>query len=298
MEHRHNHDHHHDKHPLHVPVPKKTFELRPISELLAIVRNDFRKLDDEGMIDEGRIIKTIMACNDRLGIPIRQIKQVCIPVEENKANLPLNFEKMYFVTALQATNTMVHSQRNPFNNNFDRDVIYEADVDRGSFGNVDSYSVTIKRIDHTTIHNIQTFIGLDVSPQSFSFCHASCPNMRKKGRYTVTIEDDHIITPFRSGELYIMYLGTMEDEDGNLLYPFHPLITPYYEWSIKEKVLMDCIFNSDGNYGELLKLAQNERVKAWLDAFSITTERGYGEYVDMQKKKELGWYNQYFKFFQ
>ncbi len=297
MEHIHHHDHSH-KHPLHIPVPKRMFELRPISELLAIVRRDFRKLDDEGMIDEGRLVKTIMACNDRLGIPIREIKQTCIQVENFKAKLPLNFEKLFFIAAIKATNTMVVQGRNPFDNSFDRDVIYEAEIDRGSFGNVDTYAVTIKRDTHTTVHNINTFIGLDVHPDCASFCHTSCPNLRRKGKYTITIEDDHINTPFRAGEIYIMYLGTMEDEEGHLLFPFHPLITPYYEWSIKEKVLMDCIFNGDGNYGDMYKLAQSERVKAWLDAYNITTEKGYGEYVDLQRKKELGWYNQYFKFFQ
>lgn len=283
---------------MNIPIPRKTFELRPITELLAIVRRDFRKLDDEGMIDEGSVIKTIMACNDRLGIPIREINQKCIPVEEYKAKLPLNFEKLFYVGAISATNTMIMTGRNPFDNSFDRDVIYEADLDRGSFGNTDSYSVTIKRETHTTVHNIGSLTALGVHPSSNSHCHTSCPNTHMKGKYTVTVEDDHIVTPFRCGELYIMYLGTMEDEDGNLLFPFHPLITPYYEWSIKEKVLMDCIFNSDGNYGDLFKLAQSERVKSWLDAYSITTEKGYGEYVDLQRKKELGWYNQYFKYFQ
>lgn len=287
-----------DKKQFHIPIPKKTFDLRPISELLAIVRNDFRKLDDEGMIDEGRVIKTIMACNDRLGISIREINQKCIQVEDFKAKLPLNFEKLYYIAAVKATNTLVMEGRNPFDNKFDRDVIYEAEIDRGSFGNADTYAVTILRNTQTTVHNINTLIGLDVHPQSQHLCHIACPNVRKKGRYTITIEEDHINTPFRSGEVYIMYLGTMEDEEGNLLFPFHPLITPYYEWSIKEKVLMDAVFNSDGNYGDLLKLAQNERVKSWLDAYSITSEKGYGEYVDAQRKKELGYYNQYFKFFQ
>lgn len=282
----------------HVPVPKKTFELRPISELLAIVRRDFRKLDDEGMIDEGRLIKVIMACNDRLGIPVRQINQKCLQVVDFKAKLPLNFEKLYYVGAIKTTNTLITEGKNPFDNSFDRDVIYEAELDRGSFGNTNSYSVTILRNTQTTVHNINTFVGLDVSPQSYTYCHASCPNMRVRGKYTVTIENDHINTPFRAGEIYIMYLGTMEDEDGNLLFPFHPLITPYYEWSIKEKVIQDAIFNSDDNYGDLFKLAQSERVKAWLDAYNITTEKGYGEYVDAQRKKELSYYNQYFKYFQ
>lgn len=278
-------------------INNKTFEHRPISELMAIVRNDLRKLDDEGLIDEGLVIKTIMYCNDRLGIPIREVKQVCIPVIEYKAKLPLNFEKLYFATGIVVTNGVI-AMKNPFDNSMDRDVIYEAEIDRGSFGNAASYGVVINRIQTVTVHNAQNFVGLDINPNSHSFCHNSCPNVNKKGKYTIEIKGDDIICPFRSGEIYIMYLGNMQDSEGNLLFPFHPLITPYYEWMIKEKVLMDAVFNSDGNYTELLQFAQRERAKAWLDAYDITTSKGYGEYVDMQRKKELGWYNQYFKYFQ
>lgn len=279
-------------------VNNKLFDHRPISELMSIVRNDLRKLDEEGLIDEGTVIKTVMYCNDRLGIPIRQIKQKCLTVVDFKTKLPVDFEKIYYMGAIVATNTIVHNMKNPFDNSFDRDIIYEADIDRGSFGNADSYSVTINRLTTTTVHNVSTITALDVDSSVTNVCHVSCPNTRKKGKYTISLQDGHLVTPFRSGEIYIMYLANMSDENGNILFPFHPMITPYYEWMVKEKIIMDAIFNGDGNYGDLLALAQRERAKAWLDAFDITTSKGYGEYVDLQRKKELSWYNQYFKFFQ
>lgn len=286
-----------EKQKIHIPVPKKTLELRPLQELMAIVKNDLRKLDSEGLIDEGTCVKTVMACNERLGIHIRDIKQLCIPIHDYKGKLPLNFEKLFFVAAISATNGITMSMRNPFSNNFDRDVIYEADVDRESLGNADNYQVVIKRTENVTVHNINNFIELGVSPSSHSLCHNSCPNLRRRGKYMVTIENDYINTPFRSGEIYIMYFATMQDEEGNILFPFHPLITPYYEWSLKEKVLQDALFNSDGDYGNLFKLAQQERVKAWLDAYDVASTKEYGDYVDMQRRKELEWYNQYFKYF-
>lgn len=278
-------------------VNYKTFEHRPISELMAIVRQDLRQLDDEGLIDEGTVIKTVMACNDRLGITIRDVKQVCIPVINYKAKLPLNFEKLYYIAGLKVSNSNITiTDRNPFDNTFDHDVIHEAELDRGAIGcGVEAYNVIIKRTAVTTIHNFGSWVSLEVAPNCVSYCHPFSPNTKRTGRYRIEIKDGEIITPFRSGELYMMYLGSMQDEDGNILFPFHPLITPYYEWSIKEKIVMDAVFNSDGNYGEKLKFAQNERVKAWLDAFSITTDKSYGEYVDSQRRKELGWYNQYFK---
>jgi hypothetical protein len=279
-------------------INNKTFEHRPISELMAIVRQDFRKLDDEGLIDEGNLIKVVMYCNDRLGVGIREVKQVCLPVEDYKARLPLNFEKLYFTCALKATATTVSLGRDPFNNNFDRDVIYEADIARQDFGGTDFYGVTIKRETNITVHTCGEFIAIDVFPDSHGYCHPACPNVKRKGKHTIRIEDGHIITPFRTGELYVMYVATMCDEDGNLLFPFHPMITPYYEWSIKEKILLDGIFNSDVVDANLLALAQREKTKAWLDAYDMTTSKGFGEYVKMQRTKEMGWYNQYFKFFQ
>jgi len=77
------------------------------------------------------------------------------------------------------------------------------------------------------------------------------------------------------------------------------LITPYYEWSIKEKVLSDAMFNSDAsNIQELYKLANFERKAAWLDAFNFSTDRSYSDFTNRQRKKELGWYNTWFKYFQ
>lgn len=279
-------------------INNKTFEHRPINELMAIVKQDFKKFDDEGLIDEGNLIKVIMYCNERLGIGIKEIKQACIPVQNYKAKLPLNFDKLYYTCALSATSTTVIPGINPFNNNFDSDAIYEADVSRDKFGCTDYYGVTIKRESSITFHSRGEWIGLDISSNSISYCHPSCPNTKNKGKYTIHIEDGHIVTPFRTGEIYILYIATMCDEEGNLLFPFHPMITPYYEWSIKEKILLDAVFNSDVSDANMLALAQREKTKAWLDAYDMTTSKGFGEYVAMQKKKELGWYNEYFKFFQ
>lgn len=280
-------------------VNNKTFELRPVVELFSIVKNDFKKLDEEGLIDDGTLIKTIMHCNDRLGIYIRDVKQVCIPVYEYQAKLPLNFEKLYFVAALRATNTsIIANALSPLENNFDRDIVYEAELDRETIGGVDNYNVIIKRTPNVTVHTEGSWVTLSLSKSSLPQCHVNCPNTKKPGKYEISIDGDTIHTPFRSGELYLMYIGTMQDEFGNILFPFHPMITPYYEWALKEKVLLDAIFNSDGNYGELLKLAQLEKSKAWLDAFNITSDKDYGQHADSQKKKELGWWSQYFKYFQ
>lgn len=275
------------------------FSHRPIGELMSIVKNDFRKLDNEGLIDEGTLVKTVMYCNDKLGIPIREVREIAIPVFEGKAQLPLDFEKLYYVCALKATNTFVTEGRNPFDNSFDSDVVYEAKLDRDSIGCLDNYQVVIKKDTETTIHQHGSWIELDLDPGSRTHCHIDCPNKRKKGKHTISIKDGYIETPFRAGMLYLMYIGMMKDQEGNITFPFHPLITPYYEWSIKEKVLSDAIFNSDiTNISDMYKIANEQRKFSWLDAYNFTVDSGFGSYIERQRKKELGWYNQYFKYFQ
>lgn len=282
-------------------INNKLFEHLPISHLTDIVKTSFRKFNVEGLIDDGEIVKQVMWCNDKLGLPIREIREVAVPVFEFKAKLPLDFEKAYYLCALKATNTLITESRNPFDNNFDSDVIYEATLDRDCLGQKDNYRVVINRVPNKTVHNFGTWVELEVDKPSERFCHISCPNMRKKGKYTITIKDGEIITPFRAGEIYIMYIGMMKDEDGNITFPFHPMITPWYEWTIKYNIIVDAIFNSDINREEaeyFRKIAEKEKSQAWIDAYNFTLDKGYGEYVKAERRRELGWYNQWFKYFQ
>ena len=280
----------------------KLFENRPISELMDIVKTSFRKFNAEGLIDDGELVKQVMWCNDKLGLPIREIKEVAIPVFEFKAKLPVDFEKLYYICGIHTSNTMVAHGVNPFDNNFDSDVIYEAGLDRDSLGCADNYRVVIKKNTTTTIHHYNTWTQLDVDSRSDKFCHVACPNRTKKGKYTVTINDDKTLsTPFRAGTLYLIYIGMMKDENGSITFPFHPMITPWYEWTAKYNIVVDAIFNSDINREEaeyFRKLAEKEKTQAWMDAFNFTLDKGYGEYVKSQRRKELGWYNHWFKYFQ
>jgi len=273
---------------------------KPISQLLAIVKNDFSSYQLNGVIDDGMLIKTILYCNDKLGLLVREVREKCLVVNDYKAELPLDFEKLYYSCALQATNTQALTLKNPFDNNVDQDIIYEARLDRDSLGNVDAYKVVIERETNTTVYTRGNWIELGVDSQSDKYCQIDCPNKKRKGKYTITIQEDYIDTPFKSGLLYVMYIGTMKDENGEMLFPFHPLITPYYEWSLKEKIIMNLVFNTEGdrNLGELLKLCQLEKAKAWLDAFNFTSDRTFGQMVALQKKKEYEWYSKYFRFFQ
>lgn len=271
----------------------------PMSQLVSMVKDKLTKFNAEGLIDENDYIKTVMYCNAKLGLYIRDIREAAIPVNENRATLPLDFDKLFYTCALKATNTMVHELRNPYDNSFDSDVIYEACLDRESLGCVDNYNVIIKRDSKNIVYKQNEWIELGLDSKSFDYCHIDCPNKHKKGKYTISIKDDYIETPFRAGTLYMLYLGLMKDEEGNITFPFHELLTPYYEWSIIEEVLSNALFNSDAtNIGELYQLAKKERGLAWLDAYNFASSTSYRDAQQSQRKKELSWYSKYFRYFQ
>lgn len=279
-------------------VNNKLFEHRPVEELFAIVKGDFRKLDDEGLIDNGTLLKAIRWCNDKLGVYLREVKEVCITVHNHKAKLPLNFEKLYFAAATYKSDGITTEMYNPLqaiNGHVDADVIYDAKVESGVIGCDHHNTVIINRKGKTVTQSFGSLIPLRIA--SGPLTHIGCPNIKMNCPNHISIKNDEIETTFRNGEIYMMYISTMEDEKGNLLFPFHPLITPYYEWTLKEKVLIDAIFNSDDATGDLankLQLAQQEQLKAWLDAYNITTSRSFGYYTQLQKEKELRWYKDHF----
>lgn len=282
-------------------INNKVFEHRPVEELFAMVKREFSQFHSEGLIDEGSLIKTVMYCNEKLGLPIREVRERAIEVIDFKAKLPEDFLKLFYVTGLDCTSTTKYDTNiiNAFDNNVDQDVVYKACLNRDQLGCVDNYQVVIERkgIPITYYHNQWT--PLSLSRNSYVKCHMDCPNLRKPGKYEIDIRDGEILTPFKTGTLYMMYVGMMVDNEGNITYPFHPLITPYYEWSLKERIISNAIFESEGqNLGEKLKLAQSEKTKSWLDAFNFTMEREYGQFLEDQRKEELGWYNTYFKYFQ
>jgi hypothetical protein len=278
----------------------KNLEHRPISELMAIVKRDLKKINEQGLIDEGACIKTIMYCNDTLGIPVREIREVCIPIEDYKGKLPLDFEKIYYACMNRESKKLSYTARNPFNNKVDADVVYEAKVASGVFGDETKVTININRMEDVEVTEFQNWIQVDVAKISSKHCFKNCPIIGR-GKPAIIINDDNTIEcPFEKGEIYIMYVANMKDSDGRLLFPFHSKITPWYEWCVKEKIITDAMFNMDGDLNWLRTLKQDckvERGLAWIDAFNATMDKALGDHAKREREKELKWYNKYFKYF-
>lgn len=282
-----------------------------LDELISSVKEDFHSFDDMGLIDKSRIIKTIMWCNEKLGLPVHQIKEKFIKVRDYKAELPLNFWKVTYVCALETGSFGISGYRDPFNNTVTEQMKAEAEMCTYVAGCETKCSpLIIRRERGVEVFKYTHWTELKLSKSSSKFLdknhlmHREYDNnggdyednaLYQRPKYTIDIEEEEITLPFREGELYIMYVGTMEDDEGNMLIPFHPLITNWYEWSVKEKILQDLIFNSDADVANMLKLAQLEKSKSWLDAWNFQMEPEYRQAQQWQAQKEANFHNKYFK---
>ena len=70
-----------------------------------------------------------------------------------------------------------------------------------------------------------------------------CPNLSWESPFSAYIKDGWLYTSFETGKVYLNYQGMMEDCDGNLLVPEHPLLNEYYEYALKQRILENLIMN-------------------------------------------------------
>ncbi len=272
------------------------FQYITLTQLLASVKGDLPSFKDSGFIDEGNVMKTVMYCNEKLGLSINKVKETVIQIRNYKAELPADFQKVVYVAALQYSSFGTSQYRDPFNNFVNQTEECALEVEPFTMGNETICKRKIRRKTGDSLWQIYTqWTELSLSQSSYIHTTTNCINNNIKGKYTIDLTDEEIRTPFREGELYIMYYGNMTNENGEVLIPFHPLITNWYEWCVKEKILMDMAFNSDGDVANKLKLAQMEKTKAWLDALDFTLEPAYKQQYEYQKKKEMEMWQKYFK---
>ncbi len=265
-----------------------------LPQLLASVKSDLPSFKDSGFIDEGNVVKTVMWCNEKLGLPIRKTRETILNVRNYQVDLPYDFQKVIYTAALTHSSFGTAQYKDPFNNSDKIDCNLE--VEEFTSGGNTEYIKKIKTKKNNSLYNTFTrWTELSLSPSSYIYTDSSCINNTLKGKFTIDIDDEKISTPFREGELYMMYYSNLIDEDGNILVPFHPLLTNWYEWCVKEKILIDMAFNSDGNVSDKLKLAQLEKTKSWLDALDFEMEPEYQNLKNIQKKNEMKMWEKYFK---
>lgn len=131
------------------------------------------------------------------------------------------------------------------------------------------------------IVNTQTFtysrllpIKILENPQSIE---CGCPNLYMNCSAQAWIKNGYLYTTFLSGKVYINYQGMMEDREGNLLVVDHEMINEYYEFALKERILLNLIMNDEPGAISKLQIIKQELRMARNNALSIVNTPNFSE---------------------
>ena len=291
------------------------FEYIKLSQLVASVASDLHSFDDSNLIDEDRLIKIVRKVNSDLGVRIHESKSCILDIKNYKAELPSDFWKLELIFA---TTTTTLNVGNLMLGGTQTETVTEYPTDLTDQMNILNYSQKIN--NYTPIKlgcydqdcnqcywvikknplaqkiRITNIIPLQLNNSCNNYLTNYSPHFHNNhGNYQIDIVENIIETSFKNGQIIITYLGNMEDEEGNILIPFHPQLFPYYELSCKVKILQDLFINSEADVQAKLQYLEREKSLAWRDALNFTMSSKAKQWSDYDKKRQHDFYDKWYK---
>lgn len=123
-----------------------------------------------------------------------------------------------------------------------------------------------------------------------------CLNLNFNSNLVVELNNGFIHTNFESGDLYLNYQSTMEDDEGNLLVLDHPLVNEYYEYAIKQRIY-DNLFQAGEDVQRNMQLTDARLRLAKRDAISFARTPDFSEMRDTWELNRKAMRNKYFNMF-
>ena len=279
------------------------FKYIKFNDVLNSVKSDLHVFDNNTLILEDRLLKVIYHCNEKLGLRLNKSKQILLEVKNGKADLPFDFYKIEMLFATAVTTVPNYIQLIPGNKaeyttcpNVSNAPILK--IDKMGCKDIccnDMFIVRQPQIQREI--EVKTFIPLSMSKRCNDFCTNYSPQGNVRSEYAVDLEDNIIKTSFKEGQIFLCYIGTLEDEDGLPMIPFHPLLNEYYEWSLKKKILEDVFMNSEADVDKKLQYANQMQKDAYLEAWQFTGYPEYRELENVHQRYSQEFYNKWYKMF-
>lgn len=281
-----------------------TLKYRSFDSLLEDVRTDLRSIATDGAIEPAQLIKIAMKVNYDLGLRIEKTGEMVLEIEHYRARLPENFHVMNFAlicgeysittTLPQGTNVqeVVPSYR-PW---------VEASTCAGTTLPPESTCLTQCGNTYSLIQVIgtQTRTYNMLTPLRFKnayMINCDCADLNYKGRNEGYIKDGFVFTNLETGNLYINYQGNMEDEEGNLLVPDHPMINEYYEYALKKRILENMLMDGNPTIANQFQLVNAELRAARNNALSIVNTPNFSEMQKVWAMNRKAMYSKYYDMF-
>lgn len=278
-----------------------TLNYRTFDELLEDINVDMLNPAMEKTIEPQHLIKVAIRVNYDLGLRIQRTKETVLEIINGKAKLPENFHVLNFAFlcgSYTVTTPVIQGTQ-----------VEEVLVNQGNCGadpdctapytclnDCGGYVQLIQRFKTETRTYNQTF-PLRLSESREVSC--SCPNTKTQSTNTGYIKDGFMFVDFSSGEVYINYQTTMEDEEGNLLVADHPILNEYYEYAIKQRIFENRIMAGSADQATVnqLQLIEQRLRASRNNALSLVNTPNFAELRKIWEMNRAAMYDRYYDMF-
>ena len=297
-----------------------TLKYRTFDELLADARVDLSSFDLDNKIKPAQLIKVALRVNYDLGLRIQQPKDQVIEIEHGKGKLPDDFTVMNYalicgdngvesIIPPQGTHTESLNPNDPNHPNNINPVVpkFTAFPNGQQCGCPNNQQVclewnkeqpiVIQKVNTLTSNTWRRYNRFhQIQFTNAKSIHCDCPNLSYSAPDQAYIKDGFIWTNFTSGILFINYEGALEDSDGNLLVPNHPMLNEYYEYAIKQRIIENLVMAGESLVNQMQIIEQRLR-GARNNALSIVNTPNFSEMQKLWVTNRLAQYSRYYDMF-
>lgn len=277
-------------------------QYRTFDELVEAVRVDLPVQANEGQIEPAQLIKIVQLVNHDLGLRIQQDAEAILEVDSNKARLPLDFHilnRAFLLGSYKITTPVIHGRHTE-----ERIIepgegtIVSNTAPTGCCSNAKKVQITpcgdyyqVVETFKTETRTYEEFTPLELSPSKY--IGKNCPNVGQKENNKATIRDGFIFTNFQTGKIYMSYLGSMIDDEGNLLVIDHPQLNEYYEYALKERILENLMMMNEPVDKQLQYVLSKKR-EARNNALSYVNTPDFAEMKALWSMNRKAMYHKYY----
>jgi hypothetical protein len=123
-----------------------------------------------------------------------------------------------------------------------------------------------------------------------------CPNLYYNTMDQGWLKGGFLFTTFHTGKVYVNYMGEMEDDQGQLLVPDHPLLNEYYEYALKKRIIENLALNGE-DVAQRLQLIIPDYRAARNQAMSLVNTPNFKEMEELWWQNRRAQYSKYYDMF-
>lgn len=271
----------------------KELQWRTFDQLMDSVIGDMEDQSINGYTDPSKLIKVAQRVSKDLTLRIDKTDEQILDIENGKVKLPdnfvmLNWATVCFETAIEQWTIKPETTEKITRGCYPTDKVY-------SYYNECGDGIELfKQLPNKKVYKYQHTRA--VTFKDSRQIRINCPNINCRSKWEAYIKDGYIYFNFNTGVVYINYVSTPEDNDGNLLVPDHEILNEYYEYAIKERILENMLFQGE-QVGELLKYISQKRRNARIEAVSLVNTPDFYEMMEWLKQKKKVTEEKYFSMF-